>query len=110
MSYQVRILARAREDVEAYAAWIAERSPRGAARWVDAFEAALTRLESNPFVAPVASESEELGEEVRNIMFRTRGGRAFRALFVVVEDEVRVLRIRGPGQAPVTREEIGPAG
>lgn len=110
MSYQVRILARARQDFEGYVAWISERSPRGAERWVAAFEAALARLERNPFVAPIAGESEELGEEVRHILFRTKAGRPYRALFVVVGDEVRILRIRGSGQAPVTREDIGPEG
>lgn len=108
MSYQVRILARARQDFEGYVAWIAERSPQGAERWVAAFEAALSRLEKNPFVNPIARESEELGEEVRNISFRTRAGRTFRALFVVVGNEVRILCIRGSGQAPVTRDDIEP--
>jgi len=72
MSYQVRILARARQDFEDYIAWIAERSPRGAERWAAAFEAALARLEKNPYLSPVASESEDIGEEVRNILFRTK--------------------------------------
>lgn len=106
MSYQVRILARARQDLEDYVAWISERSPRGAERWVAALEETLSRLEHNPFVAPVASESDELDEEVRNIMFRTRAGRAYRALFVVVGEEVRILRIRGSGQPPVTGDDI----
>jgi plasmid stabilization system protein ParE len=106
MSYQVRILARARQDFEDYIAWIAGRSPQGAERWAAAFEAALARLEENPFLSPVASESEDIGEEVRNILFRTRAGRTYRALFVVVDDEVRILRIRGPGAPPVTRDDL----
>jgi plasmid stabilization system protein ParE len=106
MTYHVRILARARQDLEDYIAWIAERSPQGAERWAAAFEAALARLETNPFLSPVASESEDIGEEVRNILFRTRAGRTYRALFVVVDDEVRILRIRGSGTPPVTRDDI----
>src|SRR4051794_36535902 len=101
MSYQVRVLARARADLDGIVAWIAERSPEGAARLVARFEEALVRLEQNPFVAPIASESQELGEEIRHVMFRTRAGRTYRALFVVVGDEVRVLRVRGPGQPPL---------
>ncbi len=106
MSYQVRVLARAREDLDGIVAYIAERSPEGAARLVARFEHALATLEQNPFVAPIASESQELGEEVRHILFRTRVGRKYRALFVVVNDEVRILRIRGAGQPPVTRDDI----
>jgi len=107
MSHQVRILARAQEDFEALVAWISERSPQGAERWVASFEVALSKLENNPFIQPMASESKELGEEVRNVMFRTKAGRTYRALFVVVGDEVRILRVRGSGQPPVTREDIG---
>jgi plasmid stabilization system protein ParE len=106
MSYHVRILARARQDFEDYIARIAERSPQGAGRWAAAFEAALARLEENPFLSPVASESEDIGEEVGNILFRTRAGRTYRALFVVVDDEVRILRIRGSGTPPVTRDDV----
>src|SRR5262249_24306767 len=84
MSYQVRMLARARQDFEDGFAWIAARSQKGAERWAASFEAAVATLERNPFVAPIAHEREELQEEVRNIMFRTRAGRTFRALFVVV--------------------------
>ena len=108
MSYQVRVLERARRDFEDLVAWIAERSPRGAERWVASFEEALSILERNPFVAPIAAESEELREEVRHVMFRTKAGRPYRALFVVVGEEVRILRVRGPGQPPVTREDIEP--
>ena len=71
------------------------------------FEDAVARLEENPFVAPIAPESEELGEEVRHIMFRTKAGRTYRALFVVVGEEVRVLRVRGSGQPPLKPEEFG---
>jgi plasmid stabilization system protein ParE len=106
MSYEVRILARAQQDFESYVAWITERSPQGAERWVASFEAALTQLERNPFVAPIASETEELQEEIRNIMFRTKAGRPYRALFLVEGNVVRILRIRGSGQPPVTREDI----
>lgn len=106
MSHHVRILARARRDFEDYMAWIAERSPQGAERWAEAFDAALTMLEQNPFLSPVASESKLIGEDVRNIVFRTRAGRPYRALFVVIGDEVRILRIRGPGAPPATLDDI----
>jgi plasmid stabilization system protein ParE len=87
MTYRVKVLARALQDLEGIVAFVAERSPEGAARLLARFEDATARLEINPFVAPIASESKELGEEVRHILFRTRAGRTYRALFVVVEDE-----------------------
>jgi plasmid stabilization system protein ParE len=106
MSYQVRVLRRARNDLDQMLTYVAERSPRGAGRLLARFEEALTRLEKKPFLSPIAPEAEELGEEVRHILFRTRSGRTYRALFVVVGDEVRILRVRGPGQPPVTPGDI----
>lgn len=107
MNYRVRILARARGDLDGIMAYISERSPEGAARLLARFEEAMATLEKNPFVAAIALESEELGEEVRHVLFRTKAGRAYRALFLVVGDEVRVLRVRGPGQRPVEPDDLG---
>ncbi len=101
MTYRVKVLARARNDLDGIVAFVAERSPEGAARLLARLEDATARLEVDPFVAPIASESEEVGEEVRNIIFRTKVGRTYRALFVVVGDEVRVLWVRGSGQPPL---------
>ena len=42
------------------------------------------------------------------IMFRARAGRTYRALFTIVGNEVRVLRVRGAGQAPMTPDDINP--
>jgi hypothetical protein len=75
-------------------------------RWVNRFGEVLASLEENPRRQPVAPESEEFPEEIRHITFSTRKGRTYRALFLIVEDEVRVLRIRGPGQHTLSADEI----
>ncbi len=106
MTYDLRILARAREDVQEIYDWIAERSPEGAQRWLDRFEEATTALQTNPFLAPLAPESKSFDIEVRHTLFRTRSGRPYRAIFTVVGDEVRILRVRGPGQAPVRPRDL----
>jgi plasmid stabilization system protein ParE len=106
MSYHVKILARAREDFERVVVWIAERSPEGADRLIMRFEEALARLENNPTIAPIAPESENLGAELRHIMFRTKAGRTFRAIFLILGSEVRVLRVRGAAQPPLTSIDV----
>ena len=106
MTYDVRVLRRAWQDLDDITTHIAERSPEGAARLLRRFDDAMEQLEKNPFIAPIASESTELGDDVRYIMFRTKSGRKYRAMFVIVGDEVRVLRVRGPGQPPVQHEDI----
>ena len=41
MTYRVRVLARARHDLDGFIAFVAERSPEGAARLLARFEDAL---------------------------------------------------------------------
>ncbi|WP_165071305.1 type II toxin-antitoxin system RelE/ParE family toxin [Paludisphaera rhizosphaerae] len=106
MTYQVRILAKAWEDLDEILAYIAERSPGGAARLLDEFDKTMSRLEVNPFIAPLALEAEDVGEEIRQALFRTRAGRNYRALFLIIGDEVRVLRVRGSGQAPIASDDL----
>jgi plasmid stabilization system protein ParE len=108
MSYHVRLLARARYDLDEILTFIAERSPEGAARLVASFEKTMAMVEKNPYLCPLAPESQPLQEQLRHALFRTRAGRTYRAIFIVVGDEVRVLRVRGAGQAPVTSEDVGP--
>lgn len=88
------------------ARWIAERSPQGAEAWLDAVDRLIDRLavQANSF-AP-ALEDADCSIPVKQALFRTRHGRAYRAVFTIVENEVRILRIRGPGQPPVKDDEL----
>jgi plasmid stabilization system protein ParE len=106
MTYRVVILARARHDIQEKYDWIAAESPEGAERWLNRFEQAMETLRTNPFVAPLAPESKSFDIEIRHILFRTRYGRPYRAIFTVVGDEVRILRVRGSGQPPLKSRDI----
>ncbi len=106
MKYHVIVLARARRDVASIYDWIAERSAEGAQRWLDQFEKAAAALETNPFIAPLAPESGSFDIEIRSIAFRTRAGRTYRAVFTVANDEVRILRVRGPGQPALKPRDV----
>lgn len=106
MRYRVIVLARARHDVASIYDWIAERTTEGAQRWLEQFEKAAAALEANPFIAPLAPESGSFDIEIRSIAFRTRAGRTYRAVFTVADDEVRILRVRGPGQPPLRSADV----
>lgn len=106
MKRHVNILARARDDADKIFDWIAERSPPGAASWHEAFHAAAMSLSDDAQRHPIAPELQTLAEEVRELHFRTRYGKRYRMLFVIIGNEVRILRIRGPGQPPVTSEDL----
>jgi hypothetical protein len=56
------------------------------------------RLVDNPYSCSLAPEDEYVPRELRNIFFKTRRGRLFRAIFYVEGEVVTVTHIRGPSQ------------
>ena len=106
MGYAYRTLPRAELDAQQIYDWIRERSPDGAHRWWLAFEDACARLARNPLGYALAPEAESTRREIRQMLFKTSRGRYYRALYTVVNDEVRVLRVRGPGQPDLLPDEL----
>lgn len=106
MTYVVLVLRRAQWDVDHIYDWIAERSPAGAKSWYSAFRKAAAELSHHPESYGLAPESQELQREVRHRFFKTRRGRLYRLLFTVGENEIRILRVRGPGQPPVGFHDV----
>ena len=107
MKRRLVILARAQQDVDDLYCWIAARSRDGAMRWYQAYHAAVMRMRETPESYALADENDEISDrEIRQFSFKTRRGRTFRGVFTIVGDEVHVLRIRGPGQAPLTADEL----
>ena len=106
MKFAVRIQRRARQDYEAILSYIAKRSPEGASAWARAFDRALERLEDFADTFPLAIENELVEFEVREILFKTRRGLVYRALFTIADNTVQILHVRGPGQDLLSIEEL----
>lgn len=106
MKLQLVILPRAERDLEAIFCYIAERNSKGALRWLEAFKTASARTVDFPESHALAPEHHDSDREIRHFFFRTKRGHIYRGLFVIVEDELRVLRIRGKGQPPLTHDEL----
>lgn len=106
--FRIIIQQLASEDVETIFLWLRSRSPNGARRWYDAFHEAANLLVNEPTRHALAPESIRLTEPVRQTFFKTRSGRLYRILYLVVDDEVRILRVRGPGQPLISHEDLGP--
>jgi plasmid stabilization system protein ParE len=107
MPYTVSILRRAEADVTRIYRWLGKRSPTGANRWYEALESAIDQLASDAHRNPLAAESARLGTDVRECFFKTRRGSRYRILYVIALSQVRILRIRGPGQRPLRRPDLG---
>lgn len=107
MPFQLRLLRRAQADADAIYQWLAKRSLSGAVSWYNAFIDAASAIERDPESCAAAPEAKRLHLELRQRLFKTSRGRTYRILFVIANQQVRVLRVRGPGQAPVKRRDIG---
>jgi plasmid stabilization system protein ParE len=106
MAFKVLFLRRAQADVDVVYQWLAKRSSVGAANWYAALLNAAAALEDDPNSCPTAPEAKGLRLDIRQRLFKTPRGRNYRILFVIAGKEVRVLRVRGPGQAPLKARDI----
>ena len=107
MSTEVELSFRAEKDLDAILAWISGRSPQGARMWLARWKEVCRFLSDRPESCLLAPENSDHEEEIRHIVFKTRSGRRYRALFVIRGHRVFVTNLRGPGQDLVPPEELG---
>ncbi len=105
MRYEVILQRKAKRDLDTACSWIHQRSPEGATRWYTGFIDALGTLETHPLRCSLAPENDDFHVEVRQLVYRPKSRRRFRALFTIAGNEVHVLHIRGAGQPPLARHE-----
>ena len=106
MTYKIVLLSRAEAELADIVVRHSERSSEGAIRWLDAFDAAQRLLSRNPQSCELAPEDDLVNEEIRQTFFQTRRGQPYRAVFTILNDEVRVLHIRGPNQRTLLGGEL----
>jgi plasmid stabilization system protein ParE len=106
MAYHVRTLERAERDLFGIARWLKKRSLLGARRWLLAYEDAKKKLGQTPLTYGRAPEDSRVDFELRQTFFKTPRGKRYRVVFTVVEDEVLILRVRGPHQRPLRRKDL----
>ena len=106
MKFRGVTLRRAETDVRSITLWIAERSAQGASSWLDAYDELLRYLAEQADFRAVAQENDDCTLSLKQALFSTRRGRTYRAVFTIVGNEVRILRIRGPGQPPLADDEL----
>jgi hypothetical protein len=78
----------------------------GALAWLDAYDSLLERLQQDAATCGEAPESRACDFDVRQALFKTRRGRVYRVLFFLEGQDVFVVRLRGPGQAPTVPEDM----
>lgn len=98
MTYELLLVSRAESEVDRIVQYLTERSPQGAAAWCDRWLAVLAEVRRDPLKYGLAPESKEYSTAVRQVLFKTRRGRVYRALFTVVGHGVYIIHVRGPRQ------------
>jgi plasmid stabilization system protein ParE len=106
MTFRVTVLRLARIDVDSIYQWIRRRSEAGATAWYDSFNTVIGKIADQAETSALAPESDLIGIPLRQRLFRTRHGRHYRILFTATDNEVRILRVRGPGQPPVQMSDL----
>ncbi len=106
MSYRVIIQPPALENIEAAYLRAARHAPETALQWLEGFYEALQTLSTNPTRCSIAPESDAVKLEVRQFFYRTKSRHAYRALFTIHGNEIRVLHVRAPGQRLVRPGEL----
>ena len=102
MSFQVSVT----EGATFILRWIEERSAAGAASWYRVWQKVLRSLRERADKFGVAPESDDHPEVIFQVVFKTRRGRPYRALFAIRDSEVFVLHVRGPGQNLLGKGEV----
>ena len=106
MTRRVITLRRAEADIRSIVHWLSKHSRAGARSWLDAYDRLVRRLSRSADACGGAAESFDTEFPIKQAFFRTPRGRTYRAIFLIAGDEVRILRVRGPGQAPVDPDEL----
>ncbi len=106
VKYRIKILPKAQADIESICQFIQNYSAQGTLAWIDAFESKITQLAVNADACGPAEESEHFEIPLQQVLFKTKRGSKYRLIFTIRHDEVLILRVRGPGQAPVNPIDI----
>ncbi len=106
MTHKLVVVETAEIDVDGIYGYILQRSPQGAASWYRAFLACAKRIARQPLACGFAAENAEFDVDLRQALFKTRSGSFYRCLYTVIHDEVRILRVRGPGQPPLKSGDV----
>ena len=106
MRYQDRLTNTAEADVESVLRWFAsQRAMTAGAAWLSSWMARIETLETNSDRCRVADESEEIGGEIRELLFGKRRG-MYRPLFRIERQTVHLLRVWHTARDTPTRDDL----
>ena len=106
MKYRVELTANAERDVDSALRWFREQHATAASgRWLNAILARVDTLERHPARCRLANEADELGIELRELLFGKRHG-TYRILFVIEGQMVNILHIRHASRSAASHQDL----
>jgi len=106
VTFRVRLTAKAEADVDRVLRWFQEQQASAAGgRWFARLMAKIDTLETHPERCGLADESDELGVEIRELLFGKRHG-VYRILFKIEERTVQILRVWHGARERVSPEDL----
>jgi plasmid stabilization system protein ParE len=106
MTYNLQLTRRGETDIDGILSWLRDRSPQGAAAWYRVWTEVLGKLREQASAYGLAPENADHEHEIRHVVFKTRRGGPYRALFMIRNRDVFVLHVRGPGQDVVRPNDL----
>lgn len=107
MAYRVLLTAKAEGDVAIVLAWFRDQQATAAGgRWLAGLQARIDTLATNAERCNVAPESEEIGEEIRELIYG-KGRFKHRLMFCIVDRTVHILRVWHSSRDAITRDDMG---
>jgi plasmid stabilization system protein ParE len=98
--------ARAEQDVDDVLRWFAEQgAPAAGQRWFTQLMGKIETLEARPERCHRSTEAEEVGIEVRELLFGRRTGR-YRILFEITGQTVFILHIRHGARRELQKGDV----
>ncbi len=101
MRYRVEITEPAQQNIQEAYDWLSAESARAATAWIDGLLESIESLETFPLRCPLAPESTDHPEEIRQILYNS-----YRILFSVRKLKVLVLHVRHSSRDRAGTEEL----
>lgn len=94
MAFKIEVTEPAEKDLFDTFALIREVAPHAAKVWIERFYSAIQTLSSMPDRCPIAPEADEVGKEIRHLIFGRKSS-CFRIIFDISQSNstVRILRV-----------------
>lgn len=107
MTYRVILVRAAKRDLfETISWWSEHRSSEQAEQWYARIVPAIATLANDPDRCPVSPETDLLPTGLRQLHFGLGRKATHRIVFTIVDNEVRVLRIRHSAQQFLTLDDL----